>query len=92
MKKQVIIKVFGQVQGVFFRSETAEQAEQFGLFGWVRNEQDGSVKIIAEGEEKNLEKLIKFCKDGPKFAKVEKIEVEYKEASGGFNEFFIRYD
>ena len=47
-----------------------------GLFGFVRNEPDGSVYIEAEGEEKQLSELLAWCRKGPWFSKVEQVEVE----------------
>ena len=90
MKKRVVVKIFGEVQGIFFRAQTKEEADKLGLVGWVRNEADGTVMVVAEGEEKNLEKLIEYCKIGPKFAKVNKVEVKWGEANGEFKEFVIR--
>lgn len=90
MKKRIIVKVFGEVQGVFFRVGVREKAEELRLVGWVRNVADGTVEILAEGEEGNLKKLISYCKEGPRFAKVERVEVEWEEASGEFGEFMIR--
>lgn len=75
MKKHLNIKILGRVQGVFFRVSAKEQAEKLNIKGFARNESDGTVYIEAEGEEKDLEKFVNWCKDGPPSAKVEKIEV-----------------
>ena len=74
--KQKIIKVVGKVQGVFFRASTRTQAQQLNLRGWVRNEPDNSVRIVAEGEEPALQQLIDWCKQGPPQAQVDKVTVE----------------
>ena len=58
MKKQTVLKIYGRVQGVFFRDSSRRKAKELGLSGWVRNEPDGTVQIVAEGEEKSLKKLI----------------------------------
>lgn len=84
------IKVYGQVQGVFFRQGVKEVAEEFKLTGFVSNEPDGSVKIIAEGKEENLQKLIEWCKKGTSWSKVEKVEIEQQEASNEFSSFVIQ--
>jgi len=84
------IKVFGIVQGVFFRSFVAEYARELGLAGWVRNTPDGTVEILVEGEEANLKKLIEACQQGPKFAKVENIMVKWEKAEGKFEGFVIQ--
>lgn len=91
MRKRVIILVSGIVQGVFFRSNTQEKAKELNLTGFVRNEPDGRVKIVAEGEEENLEKLIEWAKRGPLLARVNNIEVKYEEAKGEFEDFEIMY-
>lgn len=76
--KHVSIHVFGKVQGVFFRASTKEKAEEFKIKGNVRNDADGSVSIEAEGEEENLRTFMEWCKRGPKFAHVERCEVNEK--------------
>ncbi len=90
MIKRIIIKIYGSVQGVFFRVNCADEAKKLNLVGWTRNEPDGSVRILAEGEEDNLKKLVLYCQSGPKFAKVDRVEVGWSEATGEFVEFMIR--
>jgi acylphosphatase len=75
MKKHLSIKVSGMVQGVFFRASTKAQADQLGIKGLVRNEQDGSVCIEAEGEEQNLNAFVEWCRKGPPRAIVNKCEI-----------------
>ena len=89
---RVHILVSGLVQGVFFRSETKVRAEEFGLFGWVRNLEDGRVEIVAEGEKEKLEKLISWAKKGPDSARVDNLEIDWQEYQGEFSQFDIRYD
>lgn len=69
------IKIYGLVQGVFFRASANEQADKLGLTGFAQNEPDGSVYIEAEGEKENLDKFIKWCNIGPTMAQVEKVVV-----------------
>ncbi len=88
--KRVKIIISGYVQGVFFRVYVSAMAAQLEITGWVRNEADGTIKIIAEGDEKSLEKFIDACKIGPKFAKVDSVEVKWEQASGEFKRFEIR--
>lgn len=92
MKKRVIIRVYGFVQGVNFRYYTMREAQNLGLSGWVKNEEDGSVTILAEGEEEDLKKLIEWAKRGPNWAEVEKIEVNWQEAKDEFERFEVRYE
>lgn len=75
MRKHLNIKVFGRVQGVFFRAEAKEQVENLGITGFARNESDGSVYIETEGEKEDLDKFIKWCNTGPPIAQVEKVTV-----------------
>lgn len=75
MKKHLDIKIYGKVQGIFFRATAREQAEKLRIKGFARNESDGSVYIEAEGEKENLDKFIEWCHQGPTLANVEKAEV-----------------
>lgn len=59
------------------------------IVGLVGNAADGTVEIIAEGEEENLHQLISWCHRGPELAKVEKVEVNWQSATGKFTEFQI---
>ena len=89
MQKHFTIKVFGKVQGVFYRATTKEVADQLGLKGFVRNEADGSVYIEVEGDELKLEKFIAWCKQGPRMAKVDRVDVT-DVAWIGFENFDVR--
>ncbi len=81
------IHVYGKVQGVFFRASAQDKAETLGVFGWVKNEPDGSVLIEAEGPEDKLEEFVAWCKQGPNHAKVEKVTHE-----GGNPQGFVRFE
>ncbi len=91
MKKRYEIKIYGDVQGVFFRHDTQKKAFELGLTGWVKNEHDGSVLIIAEGEEKNLDKLVQWSHGGSSSAAVDNAKVEKEEYKGEFEDFGVRY-
>ncbi|HEW63946.1 acylphosphatase [Fervidicoccus fontis] len=86
---RVHIKVYGIVQGVFFRSFTRKVAKELNVKGWVRNCIDGSVEIVAEGEEDALFKLINEVKKGPPAAVVENVDVSWEEYRGEFDDFVI---
>lgn len=90
-QEQVKIIATGLVQGVNFRYYTREKADELGLVGWVMNLPDGNLEIIAQGERKNLEKLIKWCQTGPQFARVKEINIEWQKPEGKFNDFQIEY-
>ena len=69
------IRVQGKVQGVFFRASTLRMAQLMNVKGFVRNEEDGSVFIEAEGEEEMLTKFIQWCHQGPDNAEVKYVSV-----------------
>lgn len=85
----VRLKVFGNVQGVFFRQGAKDEADRLGLVGWVRNDPDGSVEALAAGPKENLEKFIAWCKKGSPGAKVERVEVAWEESNVQFSGFEI---
>ncbi len=91
MEKQVMLKIYGWVQGVFFRDSAQKKAKELKLVGWVSNASDGTVEVLAEGEEEKLKELIKWCYNGPRLAKVDKVDVEWQEATGQFKEFGVKY-
>lgn len=68
------ISVRGRVQGVYYRTSAKIQAEKLMLLGYVRNEKDGSISMVAQGEIQNLNTFIEWCKNGPQLAKVSDIE------------------
>jgi len=70
------INVIGKVQGVFYRATAKEKAREFGINGWVKNEPDGSVSILAEGEEVLVIKMLEWSKEGPSYCRVDKVEFE----------------
>lgn len=68
--------VRGDVQGVGFREATLRWARRLGAMGWVRNGDDGSVLVHAEGEAEAVEQLVSFLREGPRGAEVAEVEVE----------------
>jgi len=76
------VVVHGRVQGVGFRVSVARRAEQRRLAGWVRNRPDGDVEAVFEGEPEAVESLVRFCRDGPRGASVEQVEVTDEEPEG----------
>ena len=90
-KDRLFIKIFGTVQGVFFRDKTLEKAEELGLSGYVKNALDGSVEIEAEGAKEDLERLLEWAYHGPSSAIVKKVEARWQEGKGEFSDFKIVY-
>ena len=84
-------KVYGKVQGVFFRASTKEQALDLGINGLVRNEPDGTVYVEAESVTENLMVLKKWLEKGPPFSRVDKLEVVEEKETAGYTEFTIEY-
>ena len=69
------IKIYGKVQGVWFRKSTQLKAQEIGLQGTVRNLSDGTVWVEAEGTTAQLQNLVDWCHIGSKHAHVERVEV-----------------
>ncbi|MGH7860090.1 MAG: acylphosphatase [Candidatus Binatia bacterium] len=84
------LRISGRVQGVFFRGSTEEEARSLGLTGWVRNCSDGSVEVLAEGDEKRVERLILWCHSGPAGARVHDVQVTRSECLREFPDFYVR--
>ena len=85
----VHIGIYGQVQGVFFRRNAKDEADKLGLVGWVRNNEDGSVEIMAVGSREKLNEFVKWCKKGSPSAEVEKVEVDWRPDELDFESFEI---
>jgi acylphosphatase len=90
MLRQANIVVSGNVQGVFYRVWTKQQAEELVLSGFARNEPGGVVRIEVEGEEEKIQELIDRCYEGPELAKVKDVQVEWTEYEGKFTGFSIQ--
>jgi acylphosphatase len=73
--ERVELRIRGRVQGVGFRWMTQAQANRAGLRGWVRNEPDGSVVAVAQGDRAALEAFAGWCRQGPPGARVEAVAV-----------------
>ena len=74
--------VHGNVQGVFFRDSARREAEKAGVAGWITNNSDGTVEAVFEGDEEAVEAMIRFCREGPGRADVERVEVTDEEPEG----------
>jgi len=75
---RVHVVVNGKVQGVGFRAFTQNQATQKGIVGWVRNREDGSVELEAQGPRVILDDFLKALEQGPGLSCVEHITVDWK--------------
>ena len=83
------VVVHGLVQGVFFRDSVRQRARDTGVVGWIRNTQDGAVEAVFEGDSDAVERLVAFCHDGPRGARVDRVD-ESEEAPEGLSGFAIR--
>jgi acylphosphatase len=76
------VVVHGFVQGVFFRDTVRRQAMQRGVAGWVRNNPDGTVEAVFEGEQAAVEQLVTLCHEGPRGARVDRVDVDDEDPEG----------
>ncbi len=87
MKVCRLCVVRGRVQGVFFRASTRTEAERLGVQGWVRNEPDGAVRLLACGDSDVVDQLCSWLNTGPTYARVTGVICEnqpYDESFTGF--------
>ena len=76
------VVVTGHVQGVFFRETARRRAQSAGVTGWVRNRPDGAVEAVFEGEREAVERLVEFCRAGPRGAHVDWVDVAAENPEG----------
>jgi len=88
--KCVHLIVSGNVQGVFFRSNTRDKATELGLKGYAKNLANGNVEIVVQGDESKINELVEFIKSGPGVSKVENVQITHKD-SENFESFEIKY-
>lgn len=74
--------VHGRVQGVGFRYTLARQAQSRGVAGFASNRPDGTVEVVLEGEQDAVESLVRWCKEGPRGAVVDGVEVSEEQPEG----------
>lgn len=80
IRRRVIVS--GHVQGVFFRETARRRALALGVAGWIRNNADGTVEAVLEGAEDAVERLVELCREGPRGARVEWVDVIAEEPEG----------
>ncbi len=85
----IAITIRGKVQGVFFRQSTKEKAIHLNIKGTVENLPDGSVYVIASGEDSAIQELIRWCHTGPPRAEVSEVKLEVKPLNTGLRDFYI---
>ena len=82
--------VSGRVQGVYYRANTRDTAQERGVEGWVRNLDDVRVEAVFEGDRVAVESMVEWCHEGSPQANVEEVSVEYGEPEGASG-FEVRY-
>lgn len=87
--RRVHVHASGRVQGVFYRAECERTALTLGLGGWVRNLSDGRVEMVFEGSEEGVAKALEWCRQGTKWSRVERLDVE-EESPKGDTRFSVR--
>ena len=87
--KRVRIVVSGRVQGVFYRAATKKMADKLKVAGFIRNV-DNNVEAVFEGRDKDVDRLVEFCRNGPIGAIVEDIRILEEKYKNDFNSFEIK--
>ncbi len=80
IRRRAVVR--GRVQGVFFRDSVRDCAESNGVAGAARNLEDGTVEVVLEGPSEAVERVIRFCQEGPSRAQVEEVEVHEESPQG----------
>ena len=89
-RARLTLTVLGDVQGVGFRFFVRKVASNLSVAGWVRNETDGTVSIVAEGPVGDLNKLLDSVRKGPAAADVDDVEASWSTAFGDFEGFHVK--
>ena len=88
MKKvRARLRIEGVVQGVFYRVSAADAALKHNVCGWAKNNIDGTVEAVAEGDEDGVNDFINWCRIGPPRARVDNVEVKWEDYMGEFDDF-----
>jgi acylphosphatase len=87
--RAVSARVGGRVQGVAFRYYAKNEADGLGLTGWVRNNDDGSVEVWAEGPEDKLNMFLEWLSRGPSHAHIDSFQKDWQPPAGKFKTFSV---
>lgn len=90
-KMQLFVIITGKVQGVGFRNFTQLNARQLGINGYAKNLPNGTVEVVAEGDKAQLDTLVALLKKGPRYARVDSLEIDERSFTGEYKSFGIRY-
>lgn len=89
---RVHVFISGKVQGVYYRQNAADKAQQLNVQGWIRNLKDGRVEGVFEGEKANIDRLLSWCNKGPKDAFVKDLEIIQEQYKNEYTNFQIIAD
>ena len=82
--------IHGRVQGVGFRAFVVENALALGVKGWARNQWNGTVEVVAEGDRQMLERFLAALRRGPRMSDVTQVDLDWQSPVGEFNSFSVR--
>jgi len=85
------LRISGRVQGVWYRGAMQAEARRLGVRGWVRNQPDGSVEAVVEGELTAVRTLVAWCRTGPPAAHVADVAESAAPSGDDLRDFEIRY-
>jgi len=85
------VVVSGRVQGVCFRMETKRVAESRGVSGWVRNNRNGTVEAVFEGNKGDVIYVVNWCGKGPPHSNVSRVDISEENYTGEYSGFDIRF-
>jgi len=91
IRERCRVIVHGRVQGVWFRGAMEAEARRIGVDGWIRNLPNGTVEAVFEGTHAAVEAAVRFCEQGPSYARVLRVE-RFEEAPQALRGFSARYD
>jgi Acylphosphatases len=91
IKEELYAVIVGDVQGVGFRYFVIQKAQSLGLHGYVRNDSNGDVEVVAQGTRPALERLLTALRRGPSAAQVQDVQTTWREPSEHVSGFHIRW-
>jgi len=91
MVSRAHVWVGGRVHGVFFRHSAKDRALSEGVYGWVRNTDDGRVEAVFEGDPVAIKRVLEWCRKGPEGAVVDDVEVKWDEEPELLSGFYVRH-
>lgn len=86
---RVHLIISGKVQGVYFRKHTQDVSLQNYVYGWVKNLLNGDVECVLEGLKSNVDKVIRWCHQGPPNSRVDNVDIKHETFTGNFTDFKI---